>query len=87
MRSNCIIWAWRLYWRRRAKGFEGYLMVRRSRSGPFPHFLYAEARRAGSIRMVSFKPLAPREKLVPPPVFRGTSRWGDFVDTVAMPKD
>jgi hypothetical protein len=85
MRSNCLFWALRLYLRRRAKGFEGYLLLRRSRSGPFPHFLYAEVRRTGSLRLVSFKPLAPKEKKLPPPLFRGTSRWGDFPDTVAGP--
>ena len=85
MRSNCIAWAWALYWRRRAKGREGYLMIRRSRSGPFPHCLYAEERKTGGLRVVSFKPLAPKEKKLPPPLFRGASRWGDFADTVAVP--
>lgn len=83
MRSNCLFWSWRLYWRRRASGHEGYLLVRRSRSGPFPHFLYAEVRRTGTLRVVSFKPLVAREKAMPPPWFRGTGRWGDFADTVA----
>jgi hypothetical protein len=85
MRSNCLAWAWSLYWRRREKGREGYLLMRRSRSGPFPHFLYAEVRKTGTLRVVSFKPLNPREKKVPPPMFRGSSRWGDFPDTVAEP--
>jgi hypothetical protein len=82
MRSNCLFWGLALYRRRRAKGREGYLLIRRSRSGPFPHFLYAEVRKTGSLRVVSFKPLSPREKKLPPPLFRGTSRWGDFVDTI-----
>lgn len=81
MRSNCLLWAWSLYWRRRGKGREGYLLFRRSRSGPFPHFLYAEFRKAGTMRVVSYKPLAPREKKLPPPLFVGRSRWGDFPDT------
>lgn len=82
MRSNCLMFAWRLYWRRRARGKEGYILLRRSRSGPFPHALYAEVRKTGSLRLVSFKPVAPREKKVPPPLFKGASRWGDFVDTI-----
>lgn len=83
MRSNCLVWAWQLYRRRRNKGREGYFLVRRSRSGPFPHFLYAEVRKkTGSLRLVSFKPIAPREKKLPPPLFKGASRWGDFPDTV-----
>lgn len=85
MRSNCLIWAVCLYWRRRRQGREGYLLIRRSRSGPFPHFLYAEVRRAGSLRLVSFKPLAPQEKKLPPPLFKGAGRWGDFADTVEQP--
>lgn len=83
-RTNCVFFAWHLYWRRRSRGKEGYIMLRRSRSGPFPHALYAEVRRTGSVRIVSFKPIAPKEKKLPPPLFRGTSRWGDFVDTVAV---
>lgn len=85
MRSNCLFWSWSLYWRRRRKGREGYLLIRRSRSGRFPHFLYAEFRRVGTLRVVSFKPLNPREKKLPPPLFLGTPRHGDFPDTVAMP--
>lgn len=77
MRSNCVFWSWALYWRRRRKGREGYLLIRRSRSGPFPHFLYCEFRRAGTLRLVSFKPHNPVEKKLPPPLFRGGPRWGD----------
>lgn len=51
--------------------------------GPFPHFLYAEVRACGTLRIVSFKPIAPREKKLPPPLFKGASRWGDWHDTVA----
>ncbi|PTT75176.1 hypothetical protein DBR42_29480 [Pelomonas sp. HMWF004] len=85
MRSNCILFAWRLYWRRRAKGREGYLLLRRSRSGPFPHCLYAEFRRCGTLRVVSFKPLSARDRWLPPPLFKGASRWGDFADTAVEP--
>lgn len=77
MRSNCIMWAWALYWRRRKRGREGYIMFRRSRMGPFPHALYAEVRRCGTLRIVSFKPATPREKTVPPPLFLGAPSFGD----------
>lgn len=54
-------------------------MFRRSRSGPFPHALYAELReKTKTVRIVSFKPLAPQEKKLPPPLFKGSSRWGDL---------
>lgn len=76
-RSNCIVWAILLYWRRRAKGKAGYLMLRRSRWGKFPHMLYAEARPYG-LRVISYVPHDPSIKGCPPPVFRGRSKWGDL---------
>lgn len=77
MRSNCALWALLLYWRRRAKGRSCYLMVRRSRMGKFPHVLFAEARFYG-LRIVSFVPQDPRQKILPPPAFKGRSKWGDL---------
>jgi hypothetical protein len=87
MRSNCFFWSWALYWRRRKKGREGYIMLRRSRSGPFPHALYAEVRRCGTLRIVSYKPLAPVERKLPPALFPGGPKFGDgdWGDTVAIP--
>ena len=78
MRSNCLLWACILYRRRRAKGKEGYLVLRWSRWGPFFHTLYAERRSTGLLRVVSYKPMTPKHKKVPPPLFRGVSRWGDL---------
>lgn len=79
MRSNCLIFAWLLYRRRAKKGREGYLVIRRSRlAAKSPHALYAERRSDGTLRVVSYKPLAPVERKVPPPLFRGRSRWGDL---------
>lgn len=83
-RSNCLFWAWLLYRRRVRRGKEGYILVRRSRSGPFPHFLYAEFRRCGTLRIVSFKPVAPVERKFPPPLFPGGPRFDDWADTVAV---
>ncbi|SEL11593.1 hypothetical protein SAMN05216359_105251 [Roseateles sp. YR242] len=78
-RSNCLIWAVCLYLRRRRKGDASiYLSVRRSRWGRFPHFLVMRQRRDGLFRAVSYKPIHPQEKKLPPPVFRGRSRWGDL---------
>jgi len=78
MKSNCIVWAIALYLRRRAKGKFGYIMVRRSRWGKFPHVLYAEKRMHGGMRIVSFVPQNPLHKSVPPPLFHGKSRWDDL---------
>lgn len=69
-RSNCLLWALLLYLRRRAKGRQGYIMLRRSRWGAFPHALYAEAR--------PYVPRDPRIKACPPPCFTGRGKWGDL---------
>lgn len=77
MRTNCLLWAIALHRRRSRRGREGYLMLRWSRWGPWPHALYAEMRASGTWRLVSYKPVAPKHKPVPPLLFSGRSRWGD----------
>lgn len=77
-RSNCLVFALALYWRRRRAGREGYLVIRRSRWGPFFHMLYAERRQCGSLRIVSFIPRSPRLKPIPPACFQGRIKWGDL---------
>lgn len=52
--------------------------MRRSRFGPFPHLLYAERRQDGRLRVVSYIPLHPKHKPIPPAVFWGQSKWGDL---------
>ena len=76
--SNCLAFACLLYFRRRAKGKEAYLMFRRSRLAPFFHTLYAERRMNGTLRIVSYVPRHPRPKRLPPPLFSGRSKWGDL---------
>lgn len=78
MRSNCCLFAFALYCRRKRAGKEGYLVMRRSRFGPFPHMLYAERRKSGALRIVSYIPIHPKHKPIPPAVFRGQSKWGDL---------
>lgn len=78
MRSNCLFFALALYRRRRKRGDEVYLAMRRSRWGPFPHVLLMRRCRDGRFRAVSYKPTDAREKKVPPPLFKGRSRWGDL---------
>ena len=77
MRSNCIIWAITMYYRRRSRGVKGYIKIRRSHFGPFPHVLYEEPRTSGTSRVVSYKPTAPVHSAIPPPLFVGSVRWGD----------
>lgn len=73
--TNCLLYALSLYMRRASKGRPGYIAVRRSRFGRFPHFIYIEQRRA--MRIISYVPIDPRRKTCPPPLFRGRVRWGD----------
>ncbi len=78
MRSNCVLFAVALYLRRRRKGNEGYLVMRKSRLGWYCHMLYAERRRDGSLRVIGFRPTDARPLLCPPPLFQGSSKWGDL---------
>jgi hypothetical protein len=77
MRSNCVLFALCLYLRRRKRGLEGYLLIRKSRLGWYCHVLYAEVRPGGRLRIVSFKPNDARPLFCPPPLFRGHGAWGD----------
>ena len=77
-KSNCIFFALALYQRRKLKGRKGYFVMRRSRWGPFPHILYAEKRRSGLLRVISYTPVSPHHKPIPPVVFQGHSKWGDL---------
>lgn len=74
--SNCFWWAVRIFVRRR---FRGYILIRKSLWGRFPHFLYSERHHT-----VSYVPIDPRHKECPPPLFPGFVRWGDrvFLSTV-----
>lgn len=77
-RSNCLAFAWALYWRQYKKGSLGFIAVRRSHWGPFPHFLYLRLNsRSNRWRCVSFVPRAPLPRRIPPLLFQGRVRWGD----------
>lgn len=67
--SNCLFFAVALFWRRRWKG---YLVIRKSRWGGFPHFLYLEGK-----HIISYKPVDPTKHKCPPPLFVGRVAWGD----------
>ena len=71
--SNCIIFACLLWLRRRRKGDAGHVAFRESHFGPFPHAVYIHRKR----RWIAYVPTAPRKRLIPPPIFRGSVRWGD----------
>lgn len=78
MKSNCFVWAFTLHRRRKKAGREGYILLRWSRWGPFPHALYGERRANGQVRIVSYKPVSPVARKIPPPLFLGESKWGDL---------
>lgn len=101
MPSNCIIVALAIFWRRwkrtrwvKVDGeryFVAWLsgpcriLIRPSRLGGWvPHVLYAELRR-GTLRIVHFVPADKRPKVLPPPLFSGEIKRGDFAPTIAEP--
>lgn len=84
-RSNCILFArkamrrllawaaapgrehWRIYYEKRPSDW-----------GPFNHRLVGfENHRTGSKHKLSLKPVDPRKRLLPPPLFVGRVTWGD----------
>lgn len=75
--SNCLLFALRLYYRRKRKGRHGYVTSRESFYGWFPHFMYARFRTDMTIQLVGYVPLNPVMKMLPPPLFRGRVQWGD----------
>lgn len=85
-RSNCLVFAWTLYWRRYRKGCTGLVAARKSHWGPFPHFLYVRLHpKRNTWRFVSFVPLQPERKRFPPLFFRGRVRWGDAPPQAPVP--
>lgn len=99
MRSNCLFFALALYWRRWLasrrvridgeryfiawRGGPRLLLLRTSRLGSaLPHVLYAEHRN-GQLHVIHFVPNRAKVKSLPPPLFRGHIKRGDFPDTVA----
>ena len=82
-RTNCVVFALLLWWRRvrRRKEFpqaRRYLPVARvSDWGPFPHVLYMERSRHGRVWIVSYKPTNPKKRPIPPLIFDGKVVYGD----------
>jgi hypothetical protein len=74
--SNCIIFAYLMSRRLQRKGYRVYRMKRKSDWGNFSHRLVGIERR-GRVRIVSYKPVDPRRRRLPPPLFPGRVRWGD----------
>lgn len=68
MRSNCLFFAIRLFFRRKAVG---YVTFRKSHWGNFPHFFYAERH-----HIIQYVPTDPKLKACPPPIFHGRIKWG-----------
>lgn len=67
------------------KGGPRRLLLRTSRLGSsLPHVLFAE-QRPGKLQIFHFVPNKAKVKTLPPPLFRGHIKRGDFADTVAIP--
>ena len=97
--SNCIAFAVALYFRRwlatRRVWIEGEhyfifwksgdrrLLARKSRLGSLiPHVLYGEVRN-GRVKIFHYIPDEPVPRVLPPPLFKGHIKRGDWQDTVA----
>lgn len=76
-KSNCLLFALQLWFNALKRGQESYIAVRKSRWGYFPHFLFEYAYDNGNRRCVSYIPVNPKHKLLPPPMFTGKVKWGD----------
>lgn len=68
--SNCFIFAAALALRRWHT--RGYLALRKSDWGRFPHVLWIERN-----HIVSYKPVDPTKRRCPPLLFKGHVVWGD----------
>lgn len=64
-RGNCVFYAL-TRWRRNG----GYLVVRKSRFGPFPHMFWMQALPDDAV-VRNFVPLEPSDRKKPPPYFLG----------------
>lgn len=75
--SNCLIFALKLYYRRRRKGYKGFVSSRQSKYYKGPHFMYSRVRANKTIQLVGFVPKYPKKRVLPPPFFEGKIVWGD----------
>jgi hypothetical protein len=66
--SNCLIFALQRWVSR-----GGYLVVRKSRWGPFPHFLWSPDLK----RVEQYVPAEPKIRGIPPLIFKGYVKHGD----------
>jgi hypothetical protein len=69
VRSNCLVFALQRWF---SKG--GYFIVRKSRWGLFPHFLWSPV---APDECEQFVPINPKRRRFPPLFFRGHIKWGD----------
>lgn len=67
--SNCLVYALRRWIRD-----GGYLIVRRSRWGWWPHFLWAPT--LGDLEVEQYAPRQSQRRLCPPLLFRGRVKVG-----------
>jgi len=50
----------------------GYIIMRKSKFGWFPHFLWTES--IDGLELIEFVPVNPKHKKMPPPIFKGYVR-------------
>jgi hypothetical protein len=79
-RGNCLWFALGQVWK-----YGGYLIIRRSHHGLFPHFLWCPEGGLGDGRLEQFTPAVPNHHMfLPPPWYAGYVKKGaDFPCAVA----
>lgn len=82
MKSNCLLWALCAWWRNHGVG---YLLIRKSRLGPFPHFLYLRVLPPNA-DVGQFVPVRPKRRWIPPPWFEGRIKRCDREECIHCPK-
>ena len=70
--QNCFFFAIKRWFQR-----GGYLIIRKSRFGPFPHFIWAKDLRDAEIE--HYVPIDPKHRLIPPLFFSGKIKRDDSV--------
>jgi hypothetical protein len=76
-RTNCVLFAYALWWHRLWRGDRCYVMWRKSDWGWFPHCLFCRLRADKKVQIISYKPKDPTRRRFPPLRFEGRVVYWD----------
>jgi hypothetical protein len=75
--TNCIIFSIKLFTRRSRKSKVGYLVIRKSHWGLFPHVTYGRLRKDGTLAIVGYTAINKRWWTTILPLYKGRVSWGE----------